>query len=74
MGRAASPLAAAGVIVALAAIMALTLALLLAAAQVVRLLGVTGSNVVSRVLGVILAALAAQLVLDGIAEALSQLR
>ena len=74
MGRAASPLAAVGVIVALAAIMALTLALLLAAAQVVRLLGVTGSNVVSRVLGVILAALAAQLVLDGIAEALFQLR
>ena len=67
MGRAASPLAAAEVIAALFVVMAITLALLLAASRVVRLLGVTGANVVSRVLGILLAALAAQLVLDGIA-------
>lgn len=66
MGRAASPLAMTGVIAALAAVMALTLAALLSAGQVMRLLGVTGANVVSRVLGIILAALAAQFVLDGI--------
>jgi multiple antibiotic resistance protein len=68
MGRATTPLAAAGVIAALLAVMLLTLLLLRAAPQVLRLLGVTGANVVSRVLGIILAALAAQLVIDGIAE------
>ena len=49
MSRAASPLEAGGVIVALAIVMAVTLALLLSASQVVRLLGVTGTNVVGRV-------------------------
>jgi multiple antibiotic resistance protein len=70
MERAASPLAGAGVIGALLAVMAITLALLLLAPQLMRLIGMTGANVVSRVLGIILAALAAQLVLDGLAEAL----
>src|SRR5216684_3475374 len=68
MARAPSPLEAAGVI------LAVTLALLLAASPMVRLLGVTGTNVVGRVLGIILAALAAQYVLDGVVQALPQLR
>jgi multiple antibiotic resistance protein len=68
MGRASSLLEAASVLAALALVMLLTLALLMAAAQVVRLLGVTGVNVISRALGVILAALATQLVLDGLTE------
>jgi multiple antibiotic resistance protein len=74
MSRAQSPLEAAGVIVALIIVTAVTLALLLSASQVVRLLGVTGTNVVGRVLGIILAALAAQYVLDGVAQGLPLLR
>jgi multiple antibiotic resistance protein len=74
MARARSPLDVAGIILALVIVMAVTLALLLSAAQVVRLLGVTGTNVVGRVLGIILAALAAQYVLDGVAQALPLLR
>lgn len=68
IGRAHSPLATAGVVGALVAVMAITLALLQAAPQISRLLGVTGANVISRILGVILAALAAQYVLDGIGQ------
>ena len=72
--RAGAPLAELGVIAALVAVMAITLALLLVAPQVMRLAGVTGANVVSRVLGIILAALAAQLVLDGLAAVWPALR
>ncbi len=50
----------------LAAVLALTLAALLAAARVVALLGETGANVVTRVFGILLAALAVQFVLDGL--------
>jgi multiple antibiotic resistance protein len=74
MERAGSPPAALGVIGALIAVMAITLVLLLAAAQVVRLVGVTGATVMSRVLGIILAALAAQLVIDGLAQSWPALR
>lgn len=55
-------LVAAGVVV-----MGLTLLALLFATRLVGLLGVTGTNVIGRVLGVVLAALAAQFVLDGVA-------
>lgn len=72
MGRAAGPLAGGAVIAALAAVMLLAFLLLITAPQLIRVLGVTGTNVVSRVLGIILAALAAQLVLDGITEGLEQ--
>ncbi|MGH7013899.1 MAG: MarC family protein [Stellaceae bacterium] len=66
VGRAATPFAAATVIAALAVVLALTLAALLYAARLSHLLGITGANVISRVLGLILAALAAQFVLDGL--------
>ncbi|HUZ73142.1 MAG TPA: MarC family protein [Stellaceae bacterium] len=66
MGRARSPLEAAGVIGAMAAVLLLTLVVLLSAVRVMRFLGVTGANVVTRILGIVLAALAAQLVLDGL--------
>jgi len=68
MERAATPAAAALVIAALAAVLLFALAGLLYADRVTRLMGVTGANVVSRVLGIILAALAAQFVLDGLAQ------
>ncbi len=58
-----------GEVLAILAVLALVLAILLAtllqATLVLRLLGVTGSNVIGRVLGIILAALAVQFVLDG---------
>lgn len=56
------------VLASLIVVMTLALIALLAAAQVGRLLGVTGANVVTRVLGVVLAALATQFVIDGVRE------
>lgn len=71
MGRTDGDLARMLIVLAvLAAVLALTLVLLLAATRIVRLLGVTGINVVARVLGIVLAALAAQLVLDGLNQGL----
>jgi multiple antibiotic resistance protein len=55
---------------ALALVLALTLAALLFAPRILNLLGETGINVVSRLLGVILTALAVQYILDGLRQSL----
>ncbi|MTJ81591.1 MAG: MarC family protein [Telmatospirillum sp.] len=59
-----------GVLAILILVLVMVLLCLLAAGRVYKILGVTGSNVVSRILGIILAALAVQFIIDGIAQAL----
>jgi multiple antibiotic resistance protein len=54
------------ILAALAAVMALCLAALLAAGPIMRLVGAKAEAVVTRLLGVLLAALAAQYVIDGL--------
>jgi multiple antibiotic resistance protein len=66
-GRAGGdPLRLALLIAIIAAIMALCPVVFLAASRIERLLGVSGNTVLSRLLGVLLAALAVQFVIDGV--------
>lgn len=61
-------LAGAVVIAAIFAILALCLVSMLLSSQLQRLLGHTGVLVVSRIFGIILAALAVQFMLDGLTQ------
>ncbi len=58
-------------LVVIAVVIVACLAAFMAAARVARLLGATGSAVLSRLLGVLLAALAVQYVIDGVRAALA---
>jgi multiple antibiotic resistance protein len=65
------PLSLAILLGVIAAVIAACLAVYLLASRIARLLGVTGNVVLSRLLGVVLAALAVQFVIDGVRAVLA---
>lgn len=62
----------AGVVAMMLLVLGLTLASLLLTSQIMRILGVTGTNVVTRVFGIITAALAVQFIVDGVLAVLGR--
>lgn len=56
------------VVAALLVILIFTLVALLVASQIQHFLGVTGQNVISRILGILLSALAVQFIFDGVKQ------
>lgn len=64
------PLLFAGLAACAALVLLITLALMLIAAPLMRVVGVTGSNVANRLFGVVLGALSVQFVLDGLRSSL----
>lgn len=71
MGRAGDEVARQAMVIAvLLLVLGGTLGLFIAASKVQRLLGVTGINVVTRVMGIILASLACQFIIDGVKDSL----
>lgn len=69
-GAGFEPVNIAVVLLVLAVVLALTLASLLLAGRLSRVFGATGGDILSRVLGVILAALAVQFIIEGLQESL----
>jgi len=65
-GQAPDPAHLAGVLVAAALVLIATLACLGVAGRLSRYLGVTGVNVINRILGIVLGALAIQFIIDGL--------
>jgi multiple antibiotic resistance protein len=68
VSRAESPVHVAVVLAAITAVMLMTLVTLLAAGPLMRLIGDKVESAITRILGVILAALAAQFVIDGLKQ------
>ena len=68
MARAKSIEADVVVVACIVAICLLTLVCMLGATRLVRFLGLTGTNVIARVSGILLAALAMQFIFDGLEQ------